>query len=380
MKFLSLITLIFFVVSGNIGTHKVNTGIAQNTASARQQSAPGYISAISGSSQQLYLLRDDGSNVTTLLDLDSKQMEINKAVWSPDGSRVALAINGNIFLMNADGTNLIKLTQDRTDEEPAWSPDGKKIAFIRSYGDKDELQIYVMGVDGAGVSQLTASLGSKLGPEWSPDGKHIAYRSYHSPQDPTQIYVMDADGSNSAGFTDGKFSNDLPSWSPDGKQIVFQSLRDGHWQIYVMNMDGSNQTNLSKSEFDDMAPRWSPDGKYIAFQRIQNFNEPGSKSLGVYVVRLDTTTTAYVQKTDNMDQVLAYDTYGFAWSPDSKRIVLALADMIHADSLYIADVSCLSSTEGCSSVPVTDFIKKYNLYDKLDHGIGNLVSWFLRKN
>lgn len=387
MRFLFLLSSICLLVLANVGTCIVDTGLDQNSNWPRQQSTTGYIS-MNSAYGQLYLLREDGSNVTKLVDFDTENTQevIHDVVWSPDGSRVALEVDGKgcvcIYLMNADGSKLTKLTQGPNDQFPAWSPDGKKIAFSRRLEDHDDnFQIYVISADGEGETQLTTSPSSDEGPKWSPDGKHIVYMSYPLPQDfsVSQIYMIGDDGSNPRKLTNGDYGNNWPQWSPNGKQIAFESSRDGHWQIFVMNIDGTGQTNLSKSAFDDTTPKWSPDGKYIAFRRYQSSDEKDFKAVGAFILSLGRSSTTHIEKRDNDSNVTTYQPEGFAWSPDSKRIALGIQD-VYGESLYIADVSCLSRTEGCSSVTIIDFIKKYNLYEKVSHVLGGSVSWFLRKD
>ena len=115
--------------------------------------------------------------------------------------------------MNADGSVPTRLTENgRVDDDPAWSPDGTKIAFWRDGG--ESFDIYVMNADGSGETNLTATLAeSAVRPSWSPDGTKIAFHAADS-----GIWTMNADGSNAVELTTNGFS---PDWSPDGTQLVY---------------------------------------------------------------------------------------------------------------------------------------------------------------
>jgi len=184
---------------------------------------------------------------------------------SPQG-RIAFVSNrdGNtdIYVMNADGSGVTRLTNDsHPDEAPfSWSPDGRQIAFARPFGDAD---IYVMNADGSNQTRLTNDVGEARSPAWSPDGQRIAFASERDGN--SEIYVMNTDGSGHTRLTNDSSFDSYPAWSPDGRRIAFASERDGDGEIYVMNADGSEQTNLTNSPDDEWLPSWSPDGQRIAF-------------------------------------------------------------------------------------------------------------------
>jgi len=151
--------------------------------------------------------------------------------------------NGNreIFTMQADGSELTNLTNNpATDESPAWSPDGTRIAFTSDRsGDMD---IYVMNADGSNLSRLTDDRGYEDHFSWSPDGTKIVYSSSETSfLGDSNIMIMNADGSNKTPLTPqpGKYS--FLSWSPDGQHIVFQSSDNGEGiatHLFVANING----------------------------------------------------------------------------------------------------------------------------------------------
>ncbi len=220
--------------------------------------------------------------------------------------------NSEIYTINADGTELERVTQDpAADWEPRWTPDGRILFRSDRRGDHD---IYVMEEDGGAVRQLTDHPESEVGAVMSPDGSKIAFKSARDGIR-SAPYLMNSDGSGvrrlmdapasamdfspdgtrlalgsfaaAAGndrnsdifvldlvgteppirLTDAWSYDDNVSWSPDGKKIAFRSGRDGLYnhEIYVMDADGSGQTNLTRTVGHDMFPRWSPDGSMIFF-------------------------------------------------------------------------------------------------------------------
>jgi len=119
-----------------------------------------------------------------------------------------------------------------------------------------------MKSDGTGQTNLTRHASDDSFPAWSPDGKRIAFDSYRDGQQ--RIYVMNPDGTGVTRLTNGRLDH-KPAWSPDGKRIAFTSFRDGNYEIYVMNADGSNPVRLTNNTQPDTNAVWSPDGKRIAY-------------------------------------------------------------------------------------------------------------------
>jgi Tol biopolymer transport system component len=242
----------------------------------------------------IWTMNPDGSSPTRLTDDSSRTEKLphfspvydGSPVWSPDGRRIAFISNRDylfsLYVMDADGSNARLVTSNPLEpSEPAWSPDGEKIAFsagikITIGMTKPSAHIYVINVDGSGLTQLTRGSGSNGTPAWSPDGKQIAFVSDRDADGKSKIWIMNADGSNprvlpnSQNTSGTGFHGGSPDWSPDGTKILFTAYDDcpgqGGVSIYVTNAEGGQSQRLTKHSDGCSwysAPRWSPDGTRI---------------------------------------------------------------------------------------------------------------------
>jgi TolB protein len=159
--------------------------------------------------------------------------------WSPDGRLIAFASRRNghshIYVMRVDGTQVRQVTRGKSDDDgPAWSPDQRRIAFSR------DRHLLVVGSAGGPVRSLTRGLGGEAAnPAWSPDGKLIAYDYRRPGFSSREIWVVRVNGRHTRLVTRLPAVSTLPSWSPDGRRIAFQSnLRGGHFEIYTIGRGG----------------------------------------------------------------------------------------------------------------------------------------------
>jgi len=215
--------------------------------------------------------------------------------WSPDGRTIAFFSDSKIYLMNADGSEHRQLTKTQWGGRSlAWSPDGRKLAFFDKGGPCPIcFKLYVVNSDGSGLRNLTGKLwaagagsggGPTFDPAWSPDGQMIAFVGLVGLTAGVgeAIYVVRADGSGLRNLTPkpvGAYA--APAWSPDGRQLAFVSDRDGNSEVYVMNGNGKGQRNLTRNRAYDADPAWSPNGRKIAFVTNRDGN------YGVYVMNAD---------------------------------------------------------------------------------------------
>ncbi len=208
---------------------------------------------------------------------------------SPNGRLIAVSSGGgetpprNIYVMQSDGSHLQQITSGSVwDMSPAWSPDGSSIVFTSNRccttaHSTGNYALYTIDPDGSGLRRITSQTASDISPAWSPDGTRIAYvRSvddYGLPQTsrPDQIWTVNADGTDARALTNNGRMNDAVAWSPDGRDLAYIShlSNDADWQIRVIRADGSGDHKVfscaGKCRYGGYTLAWSPDGKEIAF-------------------------------------------------------------------------------------------------------------------
>ena len=285
-------------------------------------------------SSDIYRMNADGSEVQRLTDQSADYVFLG---LSPDGTRLAYhrwrATDSNIWVMNIDGTGATQLTGINADErdniEPHWPPDGSKLAFNSSRISGQNWDVYVMNADGSGVVEVSSNPSTDSNTNvdrprgWSPDGR-VVLLSY---RDGTpQTYLVNADGSNLQPLFDGEDFLD-PYWSPDGSKLIASSHRNGNGEIYVLNADGTGAVNISNNPGFDFTSwwvhdPWSPDGSRVAFEGWRGWASE------IFVVGADGTGLVNVSNDDS-----GFDHF-LAWTPDGARILFS-SDRSGDDEIYL---------------------------------------------
>jgi TolB protein len=246
-----------------------------------------------GGRAQVFVMSPDGTHQRRLTSLFSAK----RGDFSPDGRQLVLDGRGretledfDIFVMRADGTGLRQLTRGpERDTQASWSPDGRRVSFVRVRSEDAAPSIWVVAADGGRAHRVAAGGSAAWAPNrkrlavggfgltlmrpdgtrrktivagetevaaWSRDGSRILFTRFRRGN--AEVYVVRADGKRLRRLTRHPGEDYAADFSPDGRKILFSSDRTGLRQVYVMNLDGSSQRNISRSRSNDWATSWQP--------------------------------------------------------------------------------------------------------------------------
>jgi acid phosphatase type 7 len=217
----------------------------------------------------LYLRRADGARLRRVR-VPGRPAE---PAFSPRGRRIAFASNGGIWVMNADGTDVRRLTPaSLRSRSPAWSPRGAAIVF--SAGARGRRDLYRIALDGSRLRRLTSSATDEDAPAWSWRGRIAFVRSTRGRDG--DIHTIRPSGTRPLRLTDGRRDDGSPTWSPRGRAIAFtRGTRKRRPQLFVMRASGARERRLTSVRHGVTAPAWSPNGREIAF----GTGRPGRRAL-----------------------------------------------------------------------------------------------------
>ncbi len=243
------------------------------------------------SNNQIYVMNPDGTNQVRITYDAGSDVDPD---LSPNGQNIVFTSNqtGNndIFVRDRWGAMRNLTNNPANDEWARWSPNGQQIVFD-SNREGGVFEIYVMNADGSGSpTRLTDTSVLSRYPSWSPDGAQIVFRRG------IDIYTMNAYGSTAptqlTHETAPSFAQ-MPVFSPDGRYIAFMSFREGYCSVFRMDADGSQQVNLTPKDPGDpstswcsRAPSWSADGQEIFFT---SFRPSTSGQNEIFVMNMDGT-------------------------------------------------------------------------------------------
>ena len=240
-----------------------------------------FVSTSTGN-KEIYMCDFDGYNAKQLTH--TKSITLSPA-WSSDGKWIAYTSYAkgkpDLYIRHIKEKHGALVDKQGINISPAWVPGQFALAATLSFSGDPE--IYLLTGTGKVIKNLTRNWGIDVSPAWSPDGKNMAFVSKRSGT--PQIHIMDMDSGHVKRLTfEGRY-NTSPSWSPKGDRIAFAAMNNGAFNIKVIGIDGNGLVQLTHGAGDNESPSWAPDGTIIAFSSTRE---------GVYRI--------YVMTADGTDQ------------------------------------------------------------------------------
>ena len=254
--------------------------------------------------------------------------------WSPDGKRLAVVVLDRIWLTQADGREPVELTKGPGSErEPAWSPDGRRIAFVADHG--EGFDVFVVGTRGGAAERVLMLDGDERWPSWTPDGRLVfAHRGLGASQ--WDLFLIDPEAAEDdrvpLRLTQSPDDEIQPRVSPDGQRVAFASNRgneDGDFDIWMMRLLGRSvpdegggrgpAVRFARTPGYDGYPTWSPDGHRLAFYGVRD----GVASTWVAGVEtLSGVATTEVVRSALPSTLVSRHAGSLSWSPDGHTIAI----------------------------------------------------------
>lgn len=233
--------------------------------------------------------------------------------------------NGEIYMMNADGSGEVRLTDHPGDDfDPIWSPTGEHIAFVSEREHQGLYDIYLMDADGQNVRRAFNDVEYRTAPTWSPDGENIAYHTY-SPVPDWAVYFDRLGGGKAERLSEAAMRHGgFPAWSPDGTEIAFTDVVAGppvriaplavripmEMHIWIINLQTREKERLLPRirSGDTYYPVWSPDGTKLAFY----WRERDRQKVGIYIVTRDG---------KKLEEIVKNAGGRIAWAPSGRELL-----------------------------------------------------------
>ncbi len=242
-------------------------------------------------------------------------------------TRLLFVMDGKVWQIDQDGADKkLVSSSDRQAMSPAWAGDGRRFAYMEFWAGHGQLFVQDMAT-GKRAAVVTTGAALDFTPAFSPDGKTLAFS--RAIEEGTDVYTVNLkDNCCLQRLTVGRFSDNLsPTYSPDGQRIAFVSTRAGLPQIYVMAADGTDQQLFAPFDYgvtgSSNAPEWSPDGQSVAFHRDV------AGTLQIFVLDVRTRTVRQLTSVGRNEDP--------TWAPDSRHLCF-VSDRSGYRQLWIIDL------------------------------------------